>query len=65
MQEFIGYESKKRDGSYADGTILSIARLNAWVTCGERFPVERENRKRHQQKEYGAMYTRMVDAPAR
>lgn len=60
LQAFMGYDAKKKDKGYGDGTIMSIARLNSWVKTVVRCLGKWEKSEGHRQKEYGNTYARRV-----
>lgn len=61
FKEFLGYDPKREDGSYVHGTIMSIARLDAWVATVVLCLVEREKRGGQRQKEYADTFGRMLE----
>lgn len=53
-------DPKRKDGSYLDGTIMSIARLDACVAPVVLYLVVRDNNGGNGQKGYGHIYVRMM-----
>lgn len=60
LRESTGYEAKRKDGSYVDATVISIARLDVWVATVIRCSVVRVRYGGYRQKEYGDTYARIV-----
>lgn len=44
---FLGYNPRRENGSYVEGTIISFAILDAWVATVVRGLVEKEKREVH------------------
>lgn len=52
LRDFLGHDQKRRNGSYLEITIKSIARLYAWVTTMVRCSLKMENCEGRHRKEY-------------
>lgn len=61
LQDFVGYNPKRRVRSYAEGRIMSIALLFACCVTVVHIIGKTENRIEHHQKKYADTSRRMVE----
>lgn len=61
LQELLVYVSERENGSMVEGTIMSVARLDAWNATEVSCLVERETCGGHGQQQYTDTYGRMME----
>lgn len=65
LQEPVGYNLIRKDGSYMDRAVTSISRLDSWVATVRLCLVERGKCRGQRQSEYCNTYLSMVESTRR